>query len=209
MNNAKSTVIIDYGMGNLRSVYNACSIFSEHVIVSKNKNDLINAERLILPGVGAFPDGVLNLENNGLIDVLNSEVIDKGKPILGICLGMQLFAESGTENSNQSGLGWISGSVIKLESNAKIRLPHIGWNDVSVMKDSRLYEGLESGNDFYFVHSYALVPEDEKVISGVSDYGFNFVASVETSNIFGTQYHPEKSQGPGLKVLENFYNCND
>ena len=148
-----------------------------------------------------------NLRDGGWIEVLNAEVVSAGKPFLGICLGMQLIAERGTEHGDFEGLGWVSGSVERLPGSAEARIPHIGWNDVEVVGEAPLYDGVETGKDFYFVHSYALRPADESCVTGWCHHGEKFVASVQQGNIHATQYHPEKSQKPGLRVLENFLKC--
>lgn len=200
-------VIIDYGMGNLRSVSNAFGALGCLVNVSNRPADLKTAERIVLPGVGAFGDGVRNLKTLGWIDALEEEVRHKGKPFLGLCLGMQLLATTGTEHGLHQGLNWIRGIVERISSDdPAIRVPHIGWNDVSFTKKEGLYAGLGTSCVFYFVHSYVLRPQDPDVTSGICSYGVEFVASIETGNIWATQYHPEKSQRGGLKVLQNFLN---
>ena len=168
----------------------------------------MDAERLILPGVGAFPDGMANLGKLGLIEVLNKEVLEKGKPILGICLGVQLFATEGEEHQRTSGLNWISGKVRKFQINdPSLRIPHIGWNDVSSVGRNPLFQDIASPI-FYFVHSYHLVPENPAVIAGTCVYGEKFAAVFQRQNIFGTQFHPEKSQKSGLMLLKNYLNFN-
>lgn len=198
------TVIIDYGMGNLFSVANALEYLGADVKVSNRKEDLEKADRLILPGVGAFPDGMKNLEKLGIIENLKKEVFEHKKPLLGICLGMQLFATEGDEGSLTKGLGWITGRVRRFRvDEKKFRLPHVGWNDVSQKNEDSLFKG--AGQPiFYFVHSYHLVPEDPSVITATCNYGENFVAAIQKDNLFGVQFHPEKSQKNGLRVLENF-----
>ncbi len=197
-------VIIDYGMGNLFSVSNALKFLNADVKISSDPEDLKNADQIILPGVGSFPDGMKNLRALGLIEPLKEEVLIKKKPFLGICLGMQLLASAGEENEGELGLGWISGKVRKfiLDEN-KFRIPHIGWNDVSIKKNDKLWDGIINPV-FYFVHSYHFVPENKNIISAICDYGEEFVAAIKKDNIFGTQFHPEKSQKNGLKLLENF-----
>ena len=200
-------LIIDYGMGNLRSVANAFEALGCSAHISNDPADLKTAERIVLPGVGAFGDGVHNLQSAGWIDALEEEVKHEGKPFLGLCLGMQMLATTGTEHGLHAGLNWVRGVVERIPSaDPNIRVPHIGWNDVIFIKKEGLYDGVGATQVFYFVHSYVLRPEDPEVISGVCSYGIEFVASIEMDNIWATQYHPEKSQKGGLKVLENFLN---
>lgn len=200
-----NVAIIDYGMGNLRSVFNAMCILNCAAKVTKNPQELRQATHIILPGVGAFGDGMCNLKAGGWIEVLEEEVRRKGKPFLGICLGMQLLATIGTEHGTHKGLNWISGTVERLQiPDASIRVPHVGWNDANFVKKDHLFVGLGNTQDFYFVHSYVLLPEDESVISSTTEHGVNFVSSIEVENIYATQFHPEKSQKAGLAVLTNF-----
>lgn len=196
-------VIIDYGMGNLFSVKNALGAINAEVVISKNPEDLKKADHIILPGVGAFPDGMKNLKELGIIPALEDEVLKKKKPFLGICLGMQLLASEGEEHGLTSGLGWIKGRVRKFDVSEELRIPHVGWNDVSPAPNAKLFAGIDS-NIFYFVHSYFLVPENSGLVSASCEYGEKFTAAVESGNIFGVQFHPEKSQKSGLKLLKNF-----
>jgi len=205
MNHIK-IAIIDYGMGNLRSVANAFNAIGYLASIVQNPNDLSQSSHIVLPGVGAFGDGMKNLRSSGWIDVLEREIIEKRKPFLGICLGMQLLATMGTEYGLHEGLNWISGTVKKIESNdPQIRVPHVGWNDVLFSKKSGLYKDLGDSQAFYFVHSYVLdVKDKSNVVSGLTGHGIEFISSIEKDNIYATQFHPEKSQKIGLKVLENF-----
>jgi len=205
MNHIK-IAIIDYGMGNLRSVANAFNAIGYLASIVQNPNDLSQASHIVLPGVGAFGDGMKNLRLSGWLDVLEREIIEKRKPFLGICLGMQLLATMGTEHGLYEGLNWISGTVKKIESNdPQIRVPHVGWNDVLFLKKSGLYKDLEDSQAFYFVHSYVLdIKDKSSVVSGLTGHGIEFISSIEKDNIYATQFHPEKSQKIGLKVLENF-----
>lgn len=197
--------IVNYGMGNLRSVINAFEVLGGGVRVIDNPADLADAHRIVLPGVGAFGDGMANLRSRGWVPALEEEVRGKGKPFLGLCLGMQLLASQGTEHGTHDGLGWIAGKVDRLRpSVAHCRVPHIGWNEVRVAKADGLYRGLPERPVFYFVHSYAFVPEDDAVVSGWAEHGGEFAASLERGNIMATQYHPEKSQKHGLALLRNF-----
>ena len=205
MNHIK-IAIIDYEMGNLRSVANAFDAIGYGASIVQNPNDLSQFSHIVLPGVGAFGDGMKNLRSSGWIDVLEREIIEKRKPFLGICLGMQLLATMGTEHGLYEGLNWISGTVKKIESNdPQIRVPHVGWNDVLFLKKSGLYKDLENSQAFYFVHSYVFdVKDKSSVVSGLTSHGIEFISSIEKDNIYATQFHPEKSQKIGLKVLENF-----
>lgn len=199
------TTIIDYRLGNLFSVAKALELLGEAVVVSGDPNDLRRADRLVLPGIGAFPQGMRNLEEAGLSDVLREEVLVKKKPFLGICLGMQLAATRGFEHEERAGLGWIDGEVrLIAAATSNLKVPHIGWNDVSVKEGSRLFRGIKPNSDFYFVHSYALQCAQEADIAAVTSYGENIVAAVEHENIYAVQFHPEKSQEAGQQLLENF-----
>jgi glutamine amidotransferase len=195
--------IVDYGMGNLRSVAKAFELIGAEVIVSGIPDELLAADRLVLPGVGAFGDGMANLKRLGLDSFLNSEVIEKKKPILGICLGMQLMAREGFERGHHTGLGWIDAKVSKFQLGS-LKVPHVGWNEVSFKQDIHLFRGMRNNSCFYFVHSYHVICDNPEDVSAVCEYGYEFTASVRKGNIFGTQFHPEKSQEAGLKVLENY-----
>ncbi len=197
--------IVDYGMGNLRSVLNACLALGCEAELARGPEQLKDATRIILPGVGAFGDGMENLSAAGWIPALAEEVRGKGKPLLGICLGMQVLATAGTEHGNHHGLGWIDGVVdLMRPEDRRVRIPHIGWNDVHIVKADGLYAGLSGAPTFYFVHGYALLPKDPSLVSGLASHGVDFVASVEAPPIYGTQFHPEKSQRAGMQVLRNF-----
>jgi glutamine amidotransferase len=199
--------IIDYGMGNKHSVYNALKYIGAEALISKDPREIRKAERLILPGVGAFGAAMENLRQFGLIDILNEEVMVKGKPFLGICLGMQLLAATGTEKGLFKGLGWIAGEVQKLHPpGTGFKLPHVGWNDIELVRDTALFKGLKKEKAFYFVHSYAIRLEDKNDLIATGNYGVDFTAAVVKDNIFATQFHPEKSQKNGLTILENFVN---
>jgi|APSaa5957512535_1039671.scaffolds.fasta_scaffold02995_7 glutamine amidotransferase len=197
--------IIDYGLGNLTSVFNAVEKLGFDVCISNDIKEIVDSTYLILPGVGSFSNGMKNLRKLNLIDLLNHEVLENKKPILGICLGMQLFASFGYENGVSKGLGWIKGDVKKLRRNLESeRIPHMGWNDVSVTKGSILADNITESSVFYFVHSYQFIPEDSSLVTGVCDYAGGFAAMIEYKNIFATQFHPEKSHDIGLKLIENF-----
>lgn len=200
-----SVVIIDYDMGNVRSVAKAIELLGEDVKISKDKVTIENATHLILPGVGAFKDGMKNLEKFGLVDVLNKVVLEEKKPILGICLGMQLMAQTSEEFGHYEGLGWLDANVIAFDDQGgTLKVPHVGWNDISYKKESPIYKGVKEGTDFYFVHSFHMVCKDKDDVTATCEYGSEIVASIQKENVFATQFHPEKSQYTGLKLLENF-----
>lgn len=202
-----SVSIIDYGMSNLTSVANAFESLGYSTHIATEPRDLNRAERIVLPGVGSFADGMKMLHEGGWLKVLEDEVRVKGKPFLGLCLGMQLLATLGEEHGETPGLGWVKGSVQKIVStDPSLLVPHVGWNDVKITRESRLFEDVGESSTFYFVHSYCFVPLEEDVVTGTCDYHTSFVASIEAGNLFGTQFHPEKSQRTGLKVLDNFAN---
>jgi glutamine amidotransferase len=193
--------IIDYGMGNLRSVEKALQKVGAEVLVSRDPDDVRRAERIVLPGVGAFGDAMANLAKRGLDGVIREEVT-AGKPFLGICLGLDLLFEESDEHGLHEGLGLLPGRVELLPTGLKI--PQIGWNQVAIRKESRLLKGIPDGSSFYFVHSYAVVPREESDILCTTDYGCDFVSAVERGNIAAFQFHPEKSSALGLTILRNF-----
>lgn len=196
-------VLVDYGMGNLKSVQNAFAAVGQQLDRTADSDRVAGADALVLPGVGAFGDGMANLGARGLVEPIRSAV-RSGTPLLGLCLGMQLLADRSVEHGDHEGLGLVPGTVDRLRpANASLRVPHVGWNDVAPTDGSTLYEGLEHPT-FYFVHSYVFRPDDAGVVNGVFEYGEAFTASVECDNVYGTQYHPEKSQRDGLAVLERF-----
>lgn len=200
-------VIIDYGMSNLGSIRRSIEECGSEVFVSTNPEDLKQAERIVLPGVGSFADGIKNLKEGGWIEILKDEVLNNKIPLLGICLGMQLLADEGIEEGVNKGLGLISGKVEKLSpQNGHERLPHVGWNEVKIVKENPLFEDIKSGQDFYFVHSFHFVPEKESSIIAKTPYCGGFVSAVNIDNIFGTQFHPEKSVPTGFQILRNFIN---
>lgn len=197
--------IIDYAMGNLRSVANAFKALGNPADVVAASEGLAGADGIVLPGVGAFGDGMQNLRDRGFVSALDEAVTRDGTPFLGLCLGMQLLARSGSEHGSHAGLGWLPGSVSRLTPNdPALRVPHIGWNDVRFTSTNGLYAGLGESQAFYFAHSYVFEADDASIVTGVCEYGFEFVASVEEGNVFGTQFHPEKSQRAGLAVLQRF-----
>jgi len=197
-------VIIDYGMGNLRSVQKAFERIGVPVKISGISDDIHTAEKLVLPGVGHFKQGMQNIKSRGLFDSLNSAVQDKKIPILGICLGMQLMTEF-SEEGDCDGFGWIKGRTQRFSfvSNG-LKIPHMGWNNLLIKKNDSLYNGITADNFFYFVHSYFISCDNEEDILAESNYGNKFVSSFQKGNIFGCQFHPEKSHDSGLKILKNF-----
>lgn len=197
-------VIVDYGMGNLRSVQKAFEKIGFPAVISSDSSKIKQASHIVLPGVGAFGDAIKNLQKLGLVEVLNEEVLQNKKPFLGICLGMQLLANKSYELGEHSGLGWIDGEVVRFKFDTNLKIPHVGWNNVNYTKASVLFDGIKDGSDFYFVHSYYFSANDKTNVLSYTDYGFDFVSSVAKDNIFGVQFHPEKSQDNGLKILQNF-----
>lgn len=197
--------IVDYGMGNLRSVFNAFDYLGAKVTICTRPKDLINVDKIVLPGVGAFKDCIGKLQQEGFVSQLDLEVIQKKKPILGICLGMQVMAKRSFEGGNHEGLGWIDGEVIKLHpADINLKIPNIGWNEISFDSSMPLFKGLPSCPDLYFVHSYYLKCNSEYLVSAYYEYGHKVTAAIRKENIFATQFHPEKSQDVGLKILQNF-----
>jgi len=199
-----NVAVIDYGMGNVASVLKALEKIGVPAVLTADHDEIRKATHIILPGVGAFGDGIKNLSERGLIELLTSEVVEKKKPFLGICLGMQLLGTKGYEFGEHQGLGWIDGSVIKFDIDPTLRLPHIGWNNITAKPGSKLFENIPDQN-FYFVHSFHLVPTDPSCISATCEYGIKFAAAIEHENIMATQFHPEKSQESGLAVLKKFF----
>jgi glutamine amidotransferase len=204
--NKPTIVIIDYGIGNIHSVSNAIKYLGyKNIIISDDENIIQKADALILPGVGAFEECISNLKNRKLDIILNEAVIVNKKPILGICVGMQLLATCSEENGLHNGLDWIKGSVKKINVPQPLAVPHVGWNDVSSKNKSILFNSNSENANFYFDHSYHFVC-DEQYVSGYCDYGTRITAAVERENIFGVQFHPEKSQNNGLKLFRSFFN---
>jgi glutamine amidotransferase len=198
-------VVVDYGSGNVRSVVNALAAAGADARVSGRVEDLRAAERIVLPGVGAFGDCMKNLLAAGLVAPLEEEVRLKRKPFLGICVGMQLLAREGHENGVHAGLGWLPGVVARFTVEDKgLKVPHVGWNEVVAMRPGVLLRGIKERSTFYFVHSYHFACEDPEAVTAACDYGAPFTAAVERGNVFGTQFHPEKSQENGQRVLQNF-----
>ena len=203
--------IVDYNSGNISSVINSFKEVAKdkvNIEVTSELDKIKSSDKLVLPGQGSFKSCVDALKNiNGLVDTLNEFSIINKKPLLGICVGLQMFADIGYEELETKGLGWISGKVSKIDNqNGKFKLPHIGWNQISIVKESKIFKSIENNSHMYFVHSYEFVPEDKSVISSTTDYSSNIVCSIEKENIFGTQFHPEKSDKIGLQIIDNFIN---
>ncbi len=201
--------IVDYSSGNISSVINSFKeVAKDKVIieVSSDLNVIKFSDKIVLPGQGSFKSCVDALNKiNGLVDTLNEFTKNKKKPLLGICVGLQMFADIGYEETETNGLGWIPGKVSKIDNkNGKYKLPHIGWNQINFVKKSKIFKEVENDSHMYFVHSYEFIPEDKNVISAVTDYSTKIVCSVEKDNLFGTQFHPEKSDKSGLKIINNF-----
>ena len=207
-----SIAVIDYGSGNLKSAAKALEAAASNtnigskVVVTSDPNVLKQADKIVLPGQGSFKDCYLGIKNiPGLNDALNEFVLIKKKPILGICVGMQLFAKTGYESQETKGFGWIDAEVRKINNmNKKLKLPHMGWNEIELKKDCFLFSNLENKSHMYFVHSYELITKQKDCVVATTNYGNSIIVSVVKENIVGTQFHPEKSQKNGLKILENF-----
>ncbi len=204
-------IIVDYKSGNISSVINSFIEVAKDKVkieVTSDINKIKSSDKVVLPGQGSFKSCVEGLSNiKGLVDTLNEFVIANKKPLLGICVGLQMFADIGFEEAETKGLGWISGKVSKIDhQNGKYKLPHIGWNQINIIKESKIFKGIENNAHMYFVHSYEFVPDDKNVISATTDYSSNVVCAVEKENIFGTQFNPEKSYKIGLKIIDNFIN---
>jgi len=203
--------IVDYNSGNISSVINSFKEVAKNKVnieVTSDLGKIKSSDKLVLPGQGSFKSCVDALNKiDGLKETLNEFAINNKKPLLGICVGLQMFADVGYEETETKGLGWISGKVSKIDNqNGKFKLPHIGWNQINIVKNSKLFKDIENNSHMYFVHSYEFVPNDKNVISATTDYSSNIVCSVEKENIFGTQFHPEKSDKTGLKIINNFIN---
>ncbi len=206
-----NVTIVDYNSGNISSVINSFEEVAKDKVTIEVTSDLKkikSSDKLVLPGQGSFKSCVDALNTiDGLIDTLNEFVINGKKPLLGICVGLQMFADIGYEEKESKGLGWISGKVSKIDNqNDKFKLPHIGWNEINIVKNSKIFKDIDNKSHMYFVHSYEFIPENKDVISATTDYSSNIVCSVEKENIFGTQFHPEKSDKMGLKIIDNFIN---
>ena len=204
-----NVTIVDYNSGNISSVINSFKEVAKNKVnieVTSDLNKIKSSDKIVLPGQGSFKSCVDALKKiNGLTDSLNEFAINNKKPLLGICVGLQMFADIGYEETETKGLGWISGKVSKIDNQGgKFKLPHIGWNQINIVKDSKIFQNIENNSHMYFVHSYEFVPNEKNVISATTNYSSNIVCSVEKENIFGTQFHPEKSDKTGLKIINNF-----
>ena len=199
-------VIINYGMGNIRSILKAYERLGIEVTHSSRSEDIMRAKKLVLPGVGHFAGGIGKLRKMGLVEALHKKVIVEKTPILGICLGMQLFTER-SEEGNVEGLGWIDAQTIKFgcENDNSIRIPHIGWNSVNIERDCPIFQGLDTTQLFYFVHSYHVKCKNSSNVASTTKYGIGFTSSIQKDNIWGVQFHPEKSHKNGLRILKNFW----
>jgi len=206
-----NVTIVDYNSGNISSVINSFNEVAKdkvNIEVTSDLNKIKSSDKVVLPGQGSFKSCVDALNSiSGLTDTLNEVAIGNKKPLLGICVGLQMFADVGYEEIETKGLGWISGKVVKINNqNGKFKLPHIGWNQLNIHKNSKILKDIENNSHMYFVHSYEFIPQDKSIISATTDYSSNIVCSVEKENIFGTQFHPEKSDKIGLKIIDNFIN---
>jgi glutamine amidotransferase len=195
--------IVDYGMGNLRSVQKAFEKLGAEAVICANPAELADAEKLVLPGVGAFRDAIGELRRTGL-DKPVRDHIAADRPFLGICLGLQLLFDVSYEDGQWEGLGIIPGKVVRFQDQPDLKIPHMGWNTLELARPHRLLEGVANGSSVYFVHSYYVVPDDDFLIAARSEHGTLFAAAVARDNLFATQFHPEKSQAVGLKMLSNF-----
>ena len=206
-----NVTIVDYNSGNISSVINSFKEVAKNKVnieVTADLNKIKSSDKVVLPGQGSFKSCVDSLKKiDGLTNTLSEFAITNKKPVLGICVGLQMFADTGYEETITKGLGWISGKVSKIDNqNGKFKLPHIGWNQINIVKESKIFQNIENNSHMYFVHSYEFIPNDKNVISATTDYSSNIVCSIEKENIFGTQFHPEKSDKIGLKIINNFIN---
>ena len=206
-----NVTIVDYQSGNISSVINSFTEVAKGKVnleVTADLTKIKSSDKIVLPGQGSFKSCVDSLNSiNGLVEALNEFAITNKKPLLGICVGLQMFADVGFEEIETKGLGWISGKVSKIDNqNGKFKLPHIGWNEIEIVKQSKIFKDITNKSHMYFVHSYEFIPNDKSVISATTDYSSKIVCSVEKDNLFGTQFHPEKSDKTGLKIIKNFIN---
>ncbi len=195
--------IIDYDAGNLRSVEKALNFLGEEAVITRDSGEILSADKVILPGVGAFGDAMDRLNQYGLPPVIR-QVADRGTPFLGICLGLQLMFDSSEESGGAAGLGLLRGKIMKIPPRQGLKIPHMGWNSLDIRQDSRLFAGIPSGAYVYFVHSYYLKAEDEAMVAASTEYSTHIHAAVERDNLFACQFHPEKSGDVGLRILKNF-----
>lgn len=197
------TAIIDYDAGNIKSVEKALQALGEEAVITRDKELLLNADRVILPGVGSFGDAMEKLHAYGLVEIIH-EIARKGTPFLGICLGLQLLFERSDESAGVPGLGLLKGEILRIPDAEGLKIPHIGWNSLKFPHNGKLFEGIEEDAYVYFVHSYYLKAAEEDIVKATTEYGTLIHASVEKGNIFACQFHPEKSSDVGLKILKNF-----
>ena len=197
------TAIIDYDAGNIRSVEKALQALGEEVVITRDRDVILSADRVILPGVGAFGEAMARLKSYGLVEVIH-EVVARNIPFLGICLGLQLMFEGSEESEGVEGLGILKGKILRIPDTPGLKIPHIGWNSLTYPNKGRLYEGIPENSYVYFVHSFYLKAEDEAIVTATTEYGTTIHASVEKDNVFACQFHPEKSSDVGLKILKNF-----
>lgn len=195
--------IIDYDAGNIKSVEKAFQFLKQDVILTRDAGQILNADAVVLPGVGSFGDAMKKLENYGLVDIIH-KVVEKNIPFLGICLGLQLLFDSSEESPGVKGLGVLPGKIVKIPDDQGLKVPHIGWNSLKYPKTGRLFEGIKEEEYVYFVHSYYLVADTDDIVTATTDYVAHIHASVEKGNVFACQFHPEKSSDVGLKILSNF-----
>ena len=195
--------VIDYDAGNLKSVEKALLSLGEEVLVTRDRQELLHADKVILPGVGHFGDAIEKLRSFGLVDVVK-EIAQSGKPFLGICLGLQLLFERSEEAPGVEGLGILKGEILRIPDDRGLKVPHIGWNSLKLQNQGRLFRGLEEEPYVYFVHSYYLKAAEPQIVKAVTEYGVRIDASVEQGNVFACQFHPEKSSRTGLAILNNF-----
>ena len=195
--------LIDYDAGNLRSVEKALEALGETPVITRDKDELLKADKVILPGVGSFGDAMGKLEQYGLVDVIH-EIVRKGTPLLGICLGLQLLFESSEESPGVKGLSILPGKILRLPDQPGYKIPHMGWNSLDIREGTRLFAGIGQGSYVYFVHSYYLKAEDEEIVAASTEYTAHIHAAVERGNVFACQFRPEKSSAVGLKILKNF-----
>lgn len=195
--------IIDYDAGNIRSVEKALLLLGQEVKITSDAKEIQTADKVILPGVGAFGDAMENLKSRGLDTVIH-QVVEQGTPFLGICLGLQLLFERSDEAPGVDGLGILKGEIVRIPAAEGLKIPHMGWNSLHLSHNGRLFEGIKEGSYVYFVHSYYLKAQDEKIVKASTKYGVNIHASVEKDNVFACQFHPEKSSEVGLQILKNF-----